>query len=194
MPIHSAVGDSKGNGDVESAVKILRGQLRTIKDDLEAKVKCKLNHDDVIVEWMILWAACQITRYGKDTSGKTAYEHIRGKSSSTPIAAFGERIPYMPNLEDKQQARFSSGIFLGLQARSNEAIIGTEHGVYKARTLRRLAPGSKWDIEYLRKMTGSPQEPVPGRPGEGITMGKHEDGKVVNPVGAQNAPGDNIEV
>ena len=85
---------------------------------------------------MILWAAGQITRYGKDTSGKTAYEHIRGKSSSTPIAAFGERVLYMPNLDGKQQARFSSRIFLGLQARSNEAIIGTENGVYKARTIR----------------------------------------------------------
>ena len=60
VPIHSAVGDSKGNGDVESAVKRLRGQLRTIKDDLEAKVKHKLNHDDVLVDWMILWVAGQI--------------------------------------------------------------------------------------------------------------------------------------
>ena len=175
VPINSAVGDSKGNGDVESAVKRLRGQVRTMKDDLEAKLKHKLNHDSTTVDWMINWAAGIITRYSKDSSGKTSYEEIRGKGSSTPIAAFGERILFMPKLEDKQQSRFSSGIFLGLQAKSNEAIIGTETGVYKARTLRRLAPDAKWDIEYLKKMVGTPYEPVPGRPGEGITMGKPED-------------------
>ena len=113
VPINSAVGDSKGNGDVESAVKRLRGQLRTMRDDLEAKLKTKIRHNDPIMDWMIPWAAGLVTRYSKKDSGKSAYEDIRGKAPSTPIAAFGERILYMPKLEDKQQARFSSGIFVG---------------------------------------------------------------------------------
>ena len=31
IPVNSSVGDSKGNGDAESEVKRIRGQLRTMK-------------------------------------------------------------------------------------------------------------------------------------------------------------------
>ena len=179
IPINSSVGDSKGNGDVESAVKRIRGQLRTMKDAIEAKLKHKFDYSDKIFDWMIIWAAGLVTRYSKKESGKSAYEEVRGKEASTPIARFGERILYMPKTEDKQQARFSSGIFLGLQRKSNEVVIGTEAGVYKARTIRRLAPDAKWDIEYIKSIVGTPEEPVPGRPGETITMGTQEDGSVV---------------
>ena len=194
VPTHSAVGDSKGNGDVESAVKRIRGQLRTMKDALEAKLKHKFEYKHGLFDWMIIWSAGLVTRYSKKESGKSAYEDIRGKESSTPIAEFGERICFMPKTSDKQQARFSSGIFLGLQRRSNEAIIGTESGVYKARTIRRLAPEAKWDIEYIKRIVGTPEEPVPGRPGEAITMGAREDGAIDprSEEGAQDAEVVNI--
>ena len=148
-----------------------------MRDDLQSKLKIKIKHDDPIMDWMLPWAAGLITRYAKRESGKSAYEEIRGKNTVTAIAAFGERILYMPKLNDKQQPRFSSGVFLGLQRRSNEAIVGTENGVFKARTIRRLAPDAKWSAEYVRSMVGVPHEPVPGRPGENITMGTAADGE-----------------
>ena len=86
---------------------------------------------------------------------------------------------YMTKIADKQQVRFASGIFLGLQRRSNEVIVGTESGVFKARTIRRMAPDQKWNIEFIKKMVGTVYEPVPGRPGETITMGADMDGAVV---------------
>ena len=100
IPINSSVGDSKGNGDAESAVKRIRGQLRTMKDALEAKLKHKFDYNHKIFDWMIIWAAGLVTRYNKKESGKSAYEDIRGKEASTPIAEFGERILYMPKVED----------------------------------------------------------------------------------------------
>ena len=171
IPANSAVGDSKGNGDAESTVKRIRGQLRTMVDALEAKLKHKIKYDHVIMQWMVEWAAGLVTRYSARTSGKSPYEEIRGKTPGDAIAVFGERILYMPKIDEKQQMRFPSGIFLGMQMLSNETIVGTENGVFKARTVRRVKPDSRWGIEFVNKMVGSVYEPVPGRPGEQITKG-----------------------
>ena len=86
VPAHSAVGDSKGNGDAESAVKRIRSQMRTMKDALEAKLKHKFSYNHIIIEWMLEWAAGLVSRYRKRASGRTAHEEIRGKESNTAIA------------------------------------------------------------------------------------------------------------
>ena len=87
--------------------------------------------------------------------GETGARGTPGKESNTAIEEFGERILYMPKLISKQQSRFSSGIFLGLQRRSNEAIIGTENGVFKCRTIRRMAPDQKWSMDFIKKIVGT---------------------------------------
>ena len=140
-----------------------------------------------------MWAAGLVTRFSKRPNGKTPYEEVRGKQSDTPLAVFGEKVLYMPKIESKQQNKFASGIFLGLERRSNESIIGTEGGVYKARTVRRLKPDAQWDAESINKINGTPYEPVPGRPGEGITMGTEQDGAVA-PREPGNAEGEVVDL
>ena len=86
-----------------------------------------------------------------------------------PIAQFGEKILYQPlKLSSHPEARMDDkrieGIFSGIRMRSDE-VIGTEGGVVKARTIKRLPEEQKWDKEFLREMLGTPRTPAPAVPG-----------------------------
>ena len=41
------------------------------------------------------------------------------------------------------------GVWLGLIDATNEAIIGTHQGFFKARTVRILADSTRWDADYI---------------------------------------------
>ena len=62
----------------------------------------------------------------------------------------------------KGDAKLREGIWLGVKSRSDEAIIGTDQGAVKARTIRRLPKEQRWDAEAINRLRGSPRRPVPG--------------------------------
>ena len=50
-----------------------------------------------------------------------------------------------------------------MREESNEAIIGTEEGVIKVRTVRRKGThAERWDMDQLNRIRGTPWEPQPG--------------------------------
>ena len=61
---HSPVGESASNGAVESSIKSVQGQIRTLKLDLEAHIGKQLLRAGELMPWLIPWAAKLITRYG----------------------------------------------------------------------------------------------------------------------------------
>ena len=74
----------------------------------------------------------------------------------------------VPESEGKNKADviWKEGIHLGMISRSEEYYIGTEEGVIKVRTIRRYGlKEQQWDVEKMKKMQGTPWEPVPGREG-----------------------------
>ena len=113
-------------------------------------------------------------RYAIDpASGKTSYEVLTGRRTTRPIASFGEKILYMPTKtkirnSSKAEARMKEGFWLGVQTRSDEAIIGTADGVIKSRTVRRRPADRRWDGEGLLQVRGEPRRPAPGREDEEI--------------------------
>jgi len=58
------------------------------------------------------------------------------------------------------------GLFLGVLDRSDEVLVGTRDGVFKARTVRRLDDLQRRDAALAREMRGMPWEPIPGEPSE----------------------------
>ena len=62
----------------------------------------------------------------------------------------------------KLDDRWNSGLFLGVQDRSDEVVVGTESGVFKARTVKRLDPVQRRDAKLALEMRGLPWDPVPG--------------------------------
>jgi hypothetical protein len=62
------------------------------------------------------------------------------------------------------RSRWSSGLWLGIRDESGEAIIGTDEGVMKCRTIKRKGTKEeRWDLGQVEKMKGVPWEPEPGR-------------------------------
>ena len=52
--------NSQSNGRVEEAGKTVREFVRVLKEQIEGKTNVMLQCDDVIIQWMIRWAAMMV--------------------------------------------------------------------------------------------------------------------------------------
>ena len=83
---------------------------------------------------------------------------------------FGERVLYKQIREGKdRRTKFETedkeGIWLGHNRGTNEALIGTPHGVVLAYSFRRRDAASRWSPPLISGMKGTPKQPDPSRPG-----------------------------
>ncbi len=90
----SPPGEHQSNGKIEVMIKVLRNQVKTLRNALEARVGEKIPDDHPLLHWVLQWAVTTINRYRVGKDGRTAYERIRGKRNTQAIAEFGEQIHY----------------------------------------------------------------------------------------------------
>ena len=159
-PEESPVGDHAANGDVESAVRQVQGQIRTMKDALESRYGERIARDSHILPWLVMHAAATITRYRKDADGITAYRRWKGKEFKRAVAEFGENVWYLKSDsagKNKYANRWQEGIWLGITDDTGESIVGTDEGVVKAKDFRRKPIiRERWNKERLAGMKGVP--------------------------------------
>ena len=161
-----AKNESESNGAIEEAGKTVREFTRVLKEQLEDKAGMTLRPGDIIVLWMIRWAAMSASRFLMGKDGKTPYERRRGRRCQLPVLPFGEKVWYHEAREGKERKeKFTSeckeGIWLGHARNSNEAIIGTKDGVVRAYSIKRQDEDQRWSAEAIKQMRGSPQQPDP---------------------------------
>ena len=60
------------------------------------------------------------------------------------------------------EAKFQEGIWLGLDQRTEEVIIGTPSGIVKCRSVRRRPEPERWNTDAVLAIRGTPWEPTPG--------------------------------
>ena len=87
----SPVGDHQANGDIESTVRTLKGQMRATRFALESRLGLPLAHDDPILTWIPTFAGDTIARFRKGPDGKTAWEREQGIKWAGDSLEFGER-------------------------------------------------------------------------------------------------------
>ena len=58
------------------------------------------------------------------------------------------------------EPRMLEGVWLGIRPQSSEVIIGTNKGVFKTRTFRRLPENERWCAESITSITGTPWKPT----------------------------------
>ncbi|MDA8582757.1 reverse transcriptase domain-containing protein [bacterium] len=173
-------GESQSNGRVEEAGKTVREFVRVFKQQLEDKAKMVVAPDDVIVLWMIRWAAMIPSRYLVGRDGRTAYERRRGRRCKMPVVPFGESV-WFRQLKDNQKrskkfdSEWKEGVWLGQSRSSNESLIGTGSGVIRAWSVKRRPEGERWNAEAIRGLRGTPQQPDPSRPGMQIPVHLEDD-------------------
>ena len=91
---------------------------------------------------------------------------MRGRKFNTELVQFGECVWYLKlksKCHHKWEERWEDGVWLGVRDESGEAIIGTDVGVVKARTVRRKGSQEEiWDAKQHESMRGVPWATIPG--------------------------------
>lgn len=72
------------------------------------------------------------------------------------------------------------GVWLGINERIEEVLIGTYKGVVKCRTVSRMSSDMQWDPKMVAKLQGVPWEVVPGKFGISVPVEIRDDGVIVN--------------
>ena len=167
VPEYSAVGESASNGRAERAVQTIEDQLRTLKSGLEERIGGRIPSTHPVLKWLIEHSASVLNRYRVNDDGQTPYEALHGKRYNLKIVEFGEQIFYSvpKRLRAKLSLRWRIGTYLGVANASNEHIVATKAGnVVKARSVVRVVPASRWSLEAITAIRGTPSTPCPNGP------------------------------
>ena len=132
--------------------------------------------------WLVEAAAWTLNRYLVGKDGKTSYERVKGKSFELPVVEFAEKVTYLKQKKKSERrsklgARTGEGIFLMSNPRSTEYLIGTPTGIKTSRTIWRVPPSERWNIELLDQMRGKPWEWKPKGEEEESAKAKPQPGK-----------------
>ena len=87
---HSPEDDPQANGSADVGVKLLKGQFRTVRFNLESQIKFRVPVRHPLVAWMVRHAAATIIWYAKGHDAKSAYKRVRSRPFKTRLMAFGE--------------------------------------------------------------------------------------------------------
>ena len=148
-PREVPVGDHQANGDIESAVRELKGQMRSIRLSLEQKLGFELDGQDPLLFWIPSFSADAINRYRKGSDGKTAYERDSGRAWDKPGLEFGEAIHLKVAVEDGGRKRdwkskFVTCRFVGHHSRNGSVMGLSKDGLLLSSTFNRYAKEQRW--------------------------------------------------
>ena len=180
IPTNSPVGECACNGRAENAIRRLQEKIRALRNQVECGIRDKVPDNSPIMAWLVRWVAEVLSKYSVGDDNKSPYQRIRKEDCVVPLVPFGESVMYLPLRtvrNTKGEAAKRPGVWLGVNERTEETLIGTKHGVVKCRTVSRLAGSDQWSRSAVMEMKGLPWEPVPGRPGPHIPVNINEHGQ-----------------
>ena len=159
---HSPAYDHKSNGGVEKAVRDTKDMVRTLRGALCRKAgKTKIS--DPIFEWLVVYAAELLTGAQVGHDGMTAHRRLRGRNWQPRLATFGEQVwARRPRALEQGDAepRWDQVTYLGTRWGSAEHWIANASGIAsKVRTIRRVPCHTRWSLERVTGVTGTPDDP-----------------------------------
>ena len=191
--IEAPVRESKGNGAVEAAVKVFAGQLRTFKHQYEYMIGLhakdqRLSTEHAMMEWLVLWTGEILSKSRpRVADGRTPYEVMTGHRCKHPMLGIGEvvafRIVVDKTRRHKADGDWREGVFLGIDTRSTQFLVGTKGGLFKTsyHEVKRLTKEKAYQATYLDEITTTVEEYIlkgasaeygPMGPSTGITGGE----------------------
>ena len=90
----SAEYDPQSNGAAESAVRLVKGQVRALQVGLENDIKSHIPVGHPVITWLVRHAAMVRTMRVIGTDGKTAWQRTRGSTCKVKLVNFGEVTRY----------------------------------------------------------------------------------------------------
>ena len=145
-----------------------------MKAQLEHNIGHDIEPDAVILQWLVRWSGVVLNRYSVGQDGITAYERIRTRPCTQPLARIGENVWYK-EARRKTQARsintdWHEGIWAGIAVRTGETIILTQGGAVRAWILQIFPEKYRWDWEFLHSVKWTISQPNPNMPGQHIPI------------------------
>ena len=78
----SPVGDSASNGVIERGIQSVQGQIRTIKNALEARWNLRIKDEHPVLTWLVEQSSVILNKCGKKRDGRTPHERLKGKTAT----------------------------------------------------------------------------------------------------------------
>ena len=154
--------DPQTNGAAESAVKLLKGSMRTILLGLESCISAKVPIDHPILTWLVIHAAYIRTCRIRGSDGRTAQQRARGTTHPDKLMKFCETCRYKCRSKEggigHSGSRWSSGVWLGVDKRTGQYIINDRDmgGVRYARTILPMPEPQQWSLNLVQQVAATP--------------------------------------
>ena len=138
---------------------------RRLRLALEACVGARIPHRHPVLMWLIEWVGGAHNRFkeGRD-DGRTPRDRA-GWQRQSLVLEFGEVVNFIPfraeARSDKFDAKLREGIWLGLDGRTDESLVGTKYGIYRTATIKPSAEDARWSAEKVLAVAGMPWDPTP---------------------------------
>ena len=151
--IESPVRVSKSNGKIERAIRTFQSQFRTLRLQLEDRLKSKLPKGSPLMSWLVSFTSDVLNRCKVHPNGRTNYEMTTGHRYKQATCGFAEKVHFKistdKNRRNKMETDWGIGYYLGSSSRTTEHLIGTEHGIVKVDTFRRMPDDVAYDAACL---------------------------------------------
>ena len=174
--------DPMANGSAELGVKLVKGQFRCLRSDLEEKIGFRIPVRHPLVAWLVRHAANLVTWCSKGHDGQTAYQRVRQRNFTTRLLGFGESCSFRirahePISNSDEGRRFHKGIFVGIDRRTGQYMLHYKGEIKLARTVMRSSDDEKYSKEALSSVDVTPWNLFEAKPSEVIFEKKTDDEK-----------------
>ena len=142
----SPAGDSRANGEAESAVREIKWRIRAINLMVEKKFGAPLPEGHPLATWIPRYAAEQANRFRVGTDGKTPEERRTGKKWIKPTPIFGEKVMIKPAGKGRRGdlTRMRPARLIGCHNRFGSVLGMTSEGILVGSSYHTLVDGEKW--------------------------------------------------
>ena len=152
---------SESQGSVERFHSTLWAMVRTLLLVVKTHYGLELRVTDDLVTWIVKHAVWLYNRYQVHSDGQTSYARRWGRNYSRPILSPFETVmfrrPGPPTT--KTEIWWDYGIWAGKCTHSEEHFILTPTGVLRCRSVRRLVPSARYNLQLLKSVVGTPWRP-----------------------------------
>ena len=121
-----------------------------------ANMRKKVEEGAPIIRGWIKFCKDMYNGMAVNNDGRTPYETIRGKKWGESPPQFGEQVMYRKEDENKLEANYQRGTFVGYSTMANEKLIIDKDGVWRSRSIKALPEEEKWSYEAVSKITALP--------------------------------------
>ena len=164
---HPPAYDPSSNGAMEVACKGVDGMLRTLKSDLEWRVKHTVPTHHPLFAWLVEHASWLMTIRPRLDNGRSPHQLVCGTKFNRDLLCFGEVCHYkLPpaklagSIEGKMAPRWETGVFLGYPRDSHEYVVW-DSGIEQmkvSRRFQRMPESERFQMEHLQSVSTRPKD------------------------------------